>query len=499
MESYRVLKFSPSRTKTSSAVFSPQRLKQPSSEKRCLPYTTVFLSPKRAALGVTETGSSIKKLKIEDGQERCLDDQFNVKLDQASQDLQKSLAQSKRIELPYSLFEAGRATAPPKGDFSDLFKLFPTTFGADVFPPYLIIRVRDIPPKPWPLTIGGLPVQFSTDKWVGSFDRGQLGRGHKVLEDLDLQEGRDYNQTVLRRAVKVFQELKIKIRDIFWFGGFWQITIPDGTDIKLLPSRIASNPSFYRTISQVPEPDPAALRNKPPQGIEYDDTLYTTAPNALLRPGIMLSSSVRTIIRNGESEEYFKTTTSGILVTNQKGELFITVATHGFEDDGLVYHPNPHKGTVIGRVIENLPGTDISIARLNSGLRYVNETFGTYAEPDGVRMNGISPAYPPHLRVYDALSMNNPFSGSCEGVTMALGAIIAGEGDKGYVAHEWSFFENGDEPVDGSCGSPILDVEGKVVGLFRFKAADSSLCLSVSAMELREFGYDICSGEQSFT
>ncbi|KAI4127457.1 MAG: hypothetical protein LQ347_004596 [Umbilicaria vellea] len=492
MESYRVLKFSPIKTKSRSAVISPRRSKQPSLEKRCLPYTTVFLSPKQAA-SATETGSQGTLL---NGQ---IDAQLDGKLGQASQDLQKSLAQSKKIELQYSLVEAGRATGPPKGDFSDLLKLFPATFGADIFPPYLIIRVRETPPKPWPLTIGGLPVQFSTDKWVESFDRGQAGRGYKILEDLDLQNRRDYNPDILRRAVSAFQELKIKIRDIFWFGGFWQITISDGTDIKLLPSRIASSPSFYRTISQVPEPDPAALRSKPPQGIDYDDTIYTNAPNALLRPGIMLSSSVRTIIRNGESEETFKATTSGVLVTNQKGELFVTVATHGFEDDGLVYHPNPHKGAVIGRIIDSLPGTGISVARLNSGLRYVNETFGTHADPDGVQLTGISPAYPPHLRVYNALSMNNPFSGSCEGVTMALGAIIAGEGDKSYVAHEWSFFENGDESVDGSCGSPILDAEGKIVGLFRFKAANSSLCLSVSAMELRKYGYNICGGEQSFT
>jgi hypothetical protein len=67
------------------------------------------------------------------------------------------------------------------------------------------------------------------------------------------------------------------------------------------------------------------------------------------------------------------------------------------------------------------------------------------------------------------------------------------------VAHVWSLFENGDEPVDGSCGSPILNDEGKVVGLFRFKVANSNLCLSVSASELREYGYEICDGEQTFT
>jgi len=295
--------------------------------------------------------------------------------------------------------------------------------------------------------------------------------------------------------------LKIKIRDIFWFGGFWQITIPDGTEIKLLPSRIASSPAFYRTISEAPNFDIAALRSKPPQGVEYDDTTYTTAPNALLCPGIMLSSSVRTITQNGESQETFTTTTSGILVTDREGQILITVATHGFDEDGLVYHPNPHTGTVIGRIRGSLPDTDISVARLNPGLRYVNETFGTDAAPDGIRMNGLSPFYyPPHLRVYDALTMNNPFSGSCEGLTMALGATIPEDGDREYVAHQWDFFENGDEAVDdGSCGgSPILDAEGRVVGLCRFKAANSSFCLSVSAMELWECGYEICGGERTF-
>ena len=416
-----------------------------------------------------------------------------------SEDSEKGLAQSKKIELPYSLVEAGRATSPPKGDFSDLLRIFPTTFAAELFPPFLLIRVRKLPPKPWPLRVGGLPVQFTTDDETETFDRGRIGRGPKVLTELDLHRAIDYNEDILRQAVRTFRELKIKIRDIFWFGGFWQITIPDGTEIKHLPTRVASSPAFYRTRSEAPYPDPAALRSKPPQGVEYDDTVYMTALNRLLRPGIMLSSSIRTIVKNGRKEDSFKTTTSGILVANKQGQIFITVATHGFEDDGLVYHPNPHKGTVIGRIIESLPDTDISIVRLNPGLRYVNETFGTDAEPNGIRMKGISATHPPHLRVYDALSMNNPFSGSCEGVTMAPGALIPDGGNKEYVRHVWTFFENGDEAVDGSCGSPILTDEGEVVGLFRFKAVNSNFCLAISALELRGYGYEICGGEQTFT
>lgn len=137
--------------------------------------------------------------------------------------------------------------------------------------------------------------------------------------------------------------------------------------------------------------------------------------------------SIRTVIKNEKSEEVFKTTTSGILLTYRNGNLFITVATHGFEEDGMIYHPNLYKGSVIGQIIKTLSGTDISITRLNPDLRYINEIFGIYAEPDEVRLNGISPTYPLHLQVYNALKMKNPFPGSCEGLTMALGAKILGE------------------------------------------------------------------------
>jgi hypothetical protein len=247
-----------------------------------------------------------------------------------------------------------------------------------------------------------------------------------------------------------------------------------------------------------PDSDPSALRSKVPQGVEYDDTLYATTPNALLRPGIMVSSSIRLVTRDGKIEETFKTTTSGILVVDRYGEPFITVVTHGFEDDGLVCYLNSTKGLVIGKIVNRLPGADISIVKFNPGLRYVNETFGTKDNLDGIKMSGISPCYPPHLRAYDAITMDNPFSGSCEGVVLGLGAKIPEEGERDYVLHEWYIFENENEPVDGSCGSAILDSDRKVVGLFRFKKINSPHCLGVSAMELRTFGYEICGGEREF-
>ena len=136
---------------------------------------------------------------------------------------------------------------------------------------------------------------------------------------------------------------------------------------------------------------------------------------------------------------------------------------------------------MIGNVIESLDGTDISIVKLNRGLRYTDKTFGTATEPSGIRIRGISRGFPPHLRVFDPAYVNNHFTGGCEGATMALGVIIPEEGRKDYVGHVWHLFENGEEPIDSSCGSLTLDAEGDVVALFRFKKENSDMWFSVAA------------------
>jgi hypothetical protein len=472
-----------------------------------------MLLPRKRADTTTEAGSPVKKKKAGKDElvlgkhyvkwllefiNRQTDAQFEIQLGQPSQDLAKALTVSKWIELSYPLVENGRHLLPPPGGLSELLRLFPTTFAAEVVPPYVIIRVRTLPPKPWPFTVGGLLLWLTTDEFADCFDQGRTGRGQEALEHIDLQNKEEFSEDILREAIAVFQALQVKIRDIMWSPGFWRITIPDNADLNVLPYFIACQVCYYKFQSEEPDLDPSALRSKVPQGVEYDDTLYATTSNALLRPGIMVSSSICSVTEDGKIEKTFKTTTSGILVVNCHGQPFITVATHGFEDDGLVYHPNPVKGSVIGKIVDRLPGTDISIVKLNSGLRYVNETFGTNDNPNGIKTNGISPCYPPHLKAFKRLTMDNPFSGSCAGLVLGFGARIPGEGDRDYVRHQWNVFENGSEPADGSCGSPILDSDGKVVGLFRFRQNNSRNCWGVSAMELREFGYEVCGGEQQF-
>jgi hypothetical protein len=67
------------------------------------------------------------------------------------------------------------------------------------------------------------------------------------------------------------------------------------------------------------------------------------------------------------------------------------------------------------------------LPNLNSGIRYINEMFGTRENPNGTRTNGLSPNCPPHTRVGDNLRMDTPFSGFCEGLVLGLGMKVRGD------------------------------------------------------------------------
>jgi hypothetical protein len=252
---------------------------------------------------------------------------------------------------------------------------------------------------------------------------------------------------------------------------------------------IASHPVYYKLESEVPFPTPAALIAKTPQGIDLDDTKYTASPNALLRPGIMLSSSM---VSSG-----WRTIASGVLVVNAEGDFFITVASHGFKDDGEVWHPNP-QGTLIGKIVETFPHTGISLVKLYPELRYTNITFDSTINSTGIQVGKILKCETPEVRVCDTLTMDNPFTGGCEAQVQALGTFVPEDPDVEYVGHVWHLPENRKAPKDGSCGTPILKSNGDLAGLFRYQLLGSDTCVAVSGIELRKRGYEVCKSEKTF-
>ncbi len=71
---------------------------------------------------------------------------------------------------------------------------------------------------------------------------------------------------------------------------------------------------------------------------------------------------------DGKEVYNFKSTTSKLMVVNKDGKKFITMVVHGFEANGLMWHPTPHQRKIIGNIIELILDTDITIVKLIKGL-----------------------------------------------------------------------------------------------------------------------------------
>ena len=129
---------------------------------------------------------------------------------------------SKRIELTFSLLDNGRLTSPPSKDgFREIPNLFPTAYAVEAFPPFLIVRVRTLPPKPWLPTLAGMPLRLTTGENDTCFNRGRTGRGGEALVQWDLRK-EEYSERILKAAITFFlDEIKSRILNVAWFCTFW--------------------------------------------------------------------------------------------------------------------------------------------------------------------------------------------------------------------------------------------------------------------------------------
>ena len=61
--------------------------------------------------------------------------------------------------------------------------LFPTCYKLSFAPPFLLLACTKLPPKPWPVTVAGMPLYLTTDAEESPLDMGLGGRGPKAFVD----------------------------------------------------------------------------------------------------------------------------------------------------------------------------------------------------------------------------------------------------------------------------------------------------------------------------
>ncbi|KAL1968656.1 hypothetical protein VTN77DRAFT_1482 [Rasamsonia byssochlamydoides] len=184
-----------------------------------------------------------------------------------------------------------------------------------------------------------------------------------------------------------------------------------------------------------------------------------------------------------------------VLVKDARGEEYITVATHGFPLGKEVYHPDTN-GVIIADIERHLGKTDISLARLRPGFRYENVTFESDAS-NPIPLTNIRNFST--LLFAERLYMDNSFTGYL-GALLVLKDYCRIPVDDStvpkyhWVWQKWMYLGQRtlEDQLLGSCGSPIWDRNGDLVGFFRYLITQGPMAgwaVGVPAKELENFGF----------
>ena len=387
----------------------------------------------------------------------------------------------RHIKLDFELFREGRQWTPSVEEQDVILGLFPSSYRMSIRPPFLIVFCKELPPKPWPLSVAGLPL-FLTDHNESPINYGLYSHGPAASVKPSISLWKTPDLGAFQEVFNVLDDLGANIRRLQWIGtGFLALATKEPYEDwrSCLPFSI--NNILISYVFGEQNVEEKVIRRILPQGRPRDNTAYND-----LRPGIMITSKASDA-KPPLSPKPDTMTTSGICLDSPKGERVITVSSHGFPggvgDD--VFHPD-RSGRVIAQVSNAFGETDIALAKLGD-IHYSRETFSVAEKP--------APSFRQLLQANETqigslIYMDTPVNGFCEGIiTMVDVFRIANFPDKhapklptDYVVGTFAYYGNdGREMLDGCCGGLVWNDNNDVVGQFCFQVDDSTgLCYSPS-------------------
>lgn len=201
-------------------------------------------------------------------------------------------------------------------------------------------------------------------------------------------------------------------------------------------------------------------------------------------------------------QEYEILTSSGVLVRDNHGYQYMTVAAHGFRGlpfQGKVYHPHAWNSE-IGEAIIELSYTDVALVKLNEGVHFINESFENALLPaPALKLVGFSRAT--ETRMGDDIFLDSPYTGFVEGTRGAYSLPRIPSDDphepvQEWIQCRWDYMGQGSssQMTDGVCGSAIWNKDSKVLGFSRYAPKSGRFldwCISVTADHLIEKGYSM--------
>ncbi|PYI26357.1 hypothetical protein BP00DRAFT_440065 [Aspergillus indologenus CBS 114.80] len=378
------------------------------------------------------------------------------------------LQPSRHVVLPFNLRLNRKAL--DKKAWEHLWNLFPDTKAVSFDGYFLVFTLGSLPEKPWPITIAGVQPHFTTDPDddgpIPPIKRASKSVRRVLVEENFVNLPPAKMDAAFELVIKHFLVRNISVTEVQYWDTFFIVVLED-EDVSMVdvPSAIGRCACYYLYEKEMGRPH---LAEFPAQQI-YDPTedIVDNSEYEVLRPGVMLSSDKHSV--NGMELR----TTSGVLVEDELGGRYLTVASHGFPNNGRAFHPTA-EGTDIGQLIMEVPYTDVALVKLNGDVQFVNETFETTSL--GVlptRLEEFIPANESQIGTH--VFMNNPFTGHSEGTCGPHSRLRIPIDDPHEVPLEWikarwTYMGQGftDRPKEGSCGSAVWNADGQVLGFFRY-------------------------------
>ncbi|KAL2408196.1 hypothetical protein ABEF95_002454 [Exophiala dermatitidis] len=427
---------------------------------------------------------------------------FPLKEDMSAQ-VRMTPPPARRLVFPFDLRDNMVSWADPENE-ELLRSVFPGTVGIGSDGWFLYLKLRTLPPKPWPLTIAGLPLYLHPDLGEPGFGPGPIPsarpasrKNGSIAEDQDGRNVEDW-EPIFQLVKEHFMKLEISITQVVYVGNGVIIALEHrDTDTNKLPFQVAKVTCLYLFDDEMGRPSVPHARRKAllhpapgnPDVSQYDH----------LQLGLRVTSA---FLPNSDSPYTFLGTTTGVLLKDRVDNEFMTVAAHGFprQCGTKVFHALPNGDREIGELIMEVSHTDIALVKLANTETFSNVTFQNDAIPEPIQLRRLLPASQ-RQKIRD-ICLDSPDTGFIEGQLMCSARervscdVIDGSPEQQWIATTWSYMGQGaaDNLPEEMCGSAMWDVDGNVLGFFRYAPKAGALrdwCLGIAADELINRGYTL--------
>lgn len=393
--------------------------------------------------------------------------------------------------LPFDIRDDEKAFLDPENRRL-LYSIFTGTIGVATDGWFVYLQQSALPPKPWPLTVAGLPLYFQQQMGENPMPKALPvhWKNGSIAEDLN---GRDMEDWVpLFHIIKNhFRDIGVSITEVMYFSHCVDIVLEHrDTDYTQLPRLAAKILCYYMFEDEMGRPStPHARRLLDPAPGNPDISQYDT-----LQPGMRISSTYLP-----DSLDTFLATTTGVLVKDEVGNKFMTAAAHGFPGGKCgtsVWHAFPGTGRDIGELIMEVSHTDVALVKLHDRETFSNITFQNDSIPVPIQLKKFvkSTDYPRR----SIMCLDSPDTGYIEVDYLVPGfrAIPSDDGSpmRDWVRTKWCYLgqDSGINFHQEMCGSAMWDKDGNVLGFFRYAPQQGAMvdwCVGIAADELINRGY----------